>query len=377
MNYKRKIITLVATRPDIIKLSCIIKETDKFFENVLVNTNQNFNFELNEIFFKELKIKKPKYFFKSKNKSPIQNISEMLVEFEKICEIEKPDALIILGDTNSSLLSYVAKRKKIPIFHLEAGNRCHDQRVPEEINRKIVDHLSDINLTYSKIAKENLILEGFAQDQVFTIGSPIKEVYNHYKKKINQSKILKKTSLVKESFFLVSFHREENVESLNKITNFFKFLEYLEDQYELPIIVSTHYRLQKKILENKKLKSKKFKKVKFLKPFGYFDYCHLMNNAKIVFSDSGTITEESSVMKFKAINLRETNERQEGFEEGIAPMTGLNLKNIDTAIHILSDKNYVVNPIKDYETTNVSSKLVKILISYIDYINHKTWKKFL
>ena len=246
MNYKRKIITLVATRPDIIKLSCIIKETDKFFENVLVNTNQNFNFELNEIFFKELKIKKPKYFFKSKNKSPIQNISEMLVEFEKICEIEKPDALIILGDTNSSLLSYVAKRKKIPIFHLEAGNRCHDQRVPEEINRKIVDHLSDINLTYSKIAKENLILEGFAQDQVFTIGSPIKEVYNHYKKKINKSKILKKTSLVKESFFLVSFHREENVESLNKITNFFKFLEYLEDQYELPIIVSTHYHLQKK-----------------------------------------------------------------------------------------------------------------------------------
>jgi UDP-N-acetylglucosamine 2-epimerase (non-hydrolysing) len=377
MNYKRKIITLVSTRPDIIKLSCIIKEIEKFFENILVNTNQNFNYELNEIFFKEMNIKKPKYFFKSKNKSPIQNISEMLIEFEKICELEKPDALIVLGDTNSSLLTYVAKRKKIPIFHLEAGNRCHDQRVPEELNRKIVDHLSDINLTYSKVAKENLISEGFASDQVFTIGSPIKEVYNCYKKKISKSNILKKLNLKKKSFYLISFHREENVENLNKITNFFKFLEYLEDHHNLPVIVSTHYRLQKKILENKKLKSKKFKNVKFLKPFGYFDYCQLLNQAKIVFSDSGTITEESSVMKFKAINLRETNERQEGFEEGIAPMTGLNLKNIDTAINILSNKNYTINPVKDYEINNVSSKVVKILISYIDYINHKVWKKFL
>ena len=377
MNYKRKVITLVATRPDIIKLSRIINKTDKFFENIIVNTNQNFNYELNEIFFKELKIKKPKYSFKSKNKTPIQNISEMLIEFEKICEDEKPEALIILGDTNSSLLSYVAKRKKIPIFHLEAGNRCHDQRVPEEINRKIVDHLSDINLTYSKIAKENLILEGFPEDQIFNIGSPIREVYNFYKKDIKKSKILKKLSLTKNSFFLISFHREENVESTKKIDAFFKFLEYLENKFNLPIIVSTHYRLQHKILENAKINIKNFKKVKFLKPFGYYDYCHLLNNAKIVFSDSGTITEESSVMKFKAINLRETNERQEGFEEGIVPMTGLDLKNIDTAINILSDKMHIMSSIKDYEVDDVSGKLIKILISYIDYINLKTWKKSL
>ena len=377
MNYKRKIITLVATRPDIIKLSRIINATDKFFENILVNTNQNFNFELNEIFFKELNIKKPKYSLKSKNKTPIQNISEMLVEFEKICKIEKPDGLIVLGDTNSSLLSYVAKRKKIPIFHLEAGNRCHDQRVPEEINRKIVDHLSDVNLTYSKIAKENLILEGFPEDQLFNVGSPIKEVYNFYKKKINGSKILKKLLLVKNSFFLISFHREENIESLKKINDFFKFLEYLENRFNLPIIVSTHYRLQNKILENAKLNTKIFKKVKFLKPFGYLDYCHLLNNAKVVFSDSGTITEESSVMKFKAVNLRETNERQEGFEEGTVPMTGLNLKNIDTAINILNSKTHTIGSVKDYEVNDVSGKVIKILISYIDYINLKIWKKFL
>ena len=377
MNYKRKIITLVATRPDIIKLSIIIKETKKFFDNIIVNTNQNFNYELNEIFFKELNIEKPKYSFKSKNKSPIQNISEMLIEFEKVCEIEKPDALIVLGDTNSSLLSYVAKRKKIPIFHLEAGNRCHDQRVPEEINRKMVDHLSDINLTYSQIAKENLISEGFAKDQIFNIGSPIKEVYNFNKKKIEKSKILKELKLRSKSFYLISFHREENVENDDKIYNFFIFLEYLDNNYNLPIIVSTHYRLQKKIKEDKKIDTKRFKNVKFLKPFGYLDYCHLLNNSKIVFSDSGTITEESSVMGFKAINLRETNERQEGFEEGIVPMTGLNLKNIVTAINILSDKNHAVYPVKDYDVSNVSGKFLKILISYIDYINHKIWKKFL
>jgi len=377
MNFKRKIITLVATRPDIIKLSRIINKTDKFFENIIVNTNQNFNFELNEIFFRELNIKKPKYSLKSKNKTPIQNISEMLIEFEKICETEKPDALVVLGDTNSSLLSYVAKRKKIPIFHLEAGNRCHDQRVPEEINRKIVDHLSDINLTYSNIARENLILEGFPEDQVFNIGSPIREVYNFYKKKIIGSKILKKLSLTKNSYFLISFHREENIEYSKKINDFFKFLEYLENTFKLPIIVSTHYRLQNKILKNAKLDIKTFKKVKFLKPFGYFDYCHLLNNAKIVFSDSGTITEESSVMQFKAVNLRETNERQEGFAEGIVPMTGLNLKNIDTAINILNDKAHTIGSVKDYEVDDVSGKLIKILISYIDYINLKTWKKFL
>ena len=377
MNYKRKIITLVATRPDIIKLSIIIKETKKFFDNIIVNTNQNFNYELNEIFFKELNIEKPKYSFKSKNKSPIQNISAMLIEFEKVCEIEKPDALIVLGDTNSSLLSYVAKRKKIPIFHLEAGNRCHDQRVPEEINRKMVDHLSDINLTYSQIAKENLISEGFAKDQIFNIGSPIKEVYNFNKKKIEKSKILKELKLRSKSFYLISFHREENIENDDKIYNFFIFLEYLDNNYNLPIIVSTHYRLQKKITEDKKIDTKRFKNVKFLKPFGYLDYCHLLNNSKIVFSDSGTITEESSVMGFKAINLRETNERQEGFEEGIVPMTGLNLKNIVTAINILSDKNHAVYPVKDYDVSNVSGKFLKILISYIDYINHKIWKKFL
>jgi len=375
MNYKRKIITLVGTRPDIIKMSCIISELNFFFENVIVNTNQNFNFELNKVFFKEMKIKNPKYSLNVLNKSPIQNISEMLVKFEKICNLEKPDGMMVLGDTNSTLLSYVAKRKKIPIFHLEAGNRCHDQRVPEEINRKIVDHISDINLTYSHISRENLIYEGFPRDQVFNIGSPIKEVYSNYKKNIDKSKILAKLSLKNNFFYLVSFHREENLENKKKITQFFNLLEYLEKKFDLPIIVSTHFRLKKNVLNNLKIKKNDFKKVKFLKPFGYFDYCKLQESAKIVFSDSGTITEESSIMKFKAVNLRDTNERQEGMEEGAVPMTGLNLNNIDTAIKILSKSNKQTNTIKSYEVDNVSGKVARIVISYIDYINQKIWKK--
>ena len=370
---KKKVITLVGTRPEIIKLSIIIKKLNIFFNNIVVNSNQNFNYELNKIFFDDLNIEKPKYNLKTAGDGPIETISNLLREFDKICKKEKPDALLILGDTNSCLGAYVAKRKKIPIFHFEAGNRCFDERVPEEINRKIVDHISDINMTYSHLSREYLISENFPPDRVFNIGSPLKEVFESNKTKILSSKILKKLNLEKKKYILVSFHREENVEVDQQIQKFLKILPALYKYYGLPIIVSTHYRLEKKI---KKYSTElKNKGILFLRPFSYSDYCHLQLFSKVVLSDSGTITEESSIMDFPAINLRNTHERPEGMEEAIVIMTELNLENIINSIQITTSKVIETSRVKSYEQKNISSKVVKIIASYIDFVNQNVWKK--
>ena len=375
MNVKIKIITCLGTRPELIKLSRIIHKLEINFNHILVNTNQNFKYELNKIFFKEFKIKKPKYsFICNKKKKPIEIIATILSEFEKICIYEKPDALLILGDTNSCLVAYVAKRYKIPIFHLEAGNRCFDDRVPEEINRKIIDHLSDVNLTYSGIAREYLLAENFPKDRIIKVGSPMHEVFDYYKNSITNSKILNKLSVKEKSFFLFSFHRHENINEPTKIKKFLDLLKFLEKKYQLPIIISTHYSLRDKLSNlNKKIK---LPKIRFCKPFGYFDYCNLLLSAKIVFSDSGTITEESSIMQFPAINLRDNHERPEGMEEASVIMTGLDINKIQNAIEILTNKeNKSSHVVADYKKNNVSDKIVKIILSYINYVNLYVWKK--
>ncbi len=374
INSKLKILTLFGTRPEIIRLSRIINNFDKNFNNVIVNTNQNFSYELNEVFFKDLNLRKPNYSFKKTSKKVIEKISDMLKEFDKICKKEKPDACVLLGDTNTSLLSYVCKRLKIPIFHLEGGNRSFDLRVPEEINRKIVDHLSDVNLTYSQIAKSNLIRENINSDRVIVIGSPLKEVFSYYKTKILKSKILEKLKIKKKKYFLISFHREENTDNNQNFNGFIDLLNFLDIEFKIPIIVSTHNRLTKKIEKN--YKKYKFQNVQFMKPFSYTDYCKLQLDSKIVFSDSGSLTEETSIMKFKSINIRDSQERHEGFEEGITPLTGLNLDLIKNSInYLLLDKQKNV-PITDYENgENISSKLVAIIISFVDQINKKNWFK--
>ncbi len=374
INSKLKIITLFGTRPEIIRLSRIINKFDYFFQNILVNTNQNFSYELNEIFFKDLNIRKPNYSFKKSSASVIEKISNMLKEFDLICKKEKPDACLLLGDTNTSLLSYVCKRLKIPIFHIEAGNRSYDLRVPEEINRKIVDHLSDVNLTYSQISKNNLIKENIDPDKVICIGSPLKEVFDFYKKKISKSKILNILRVKKFRYFLVSYHREENIENQDNLSDFFKLLNYLKLEFKLPIIVSTHFRLNNK-LQNQ-IRKYNLKDIIFMKPFSYTDYCKLQINSKLIFSDSGSLTEETSIMDLKSINIRDSQERHEGFEEGVVPLTGLNLKLIKNAInYLMLDKNKK-KQVTDYEKgKNISSKLVTIVISFVDQINKKSWFK--
>jgi UDP-N-acetylglucosamine 2-epimerase len=370
---KLKILTILGTRPEIIRLSKLIQLLDKQVDHKLLHTGQNYDYELNQIFFKDLGIKKPKYQLSiNKNKSVVENISTILVNVEKIFIKEKPDAVIVLGDTNSCLSAYAAKRLKIPIFHIEAGNRCYDQRVPEEINRRIIDHISDINVAYSERAKENLLRENISPDTIFKIGSPLYEVYKSYSKEINQSKILKKLSLEKEKYFLISVHREENLDNKKNFDKFLNFLFYLEKRNKEKIIVSTHPRTIKKL---KKFNLKKIKNIIFAKPFSYTDYCCLQINSKIVFSDSGSITEEANIMNFRAINLRSTNERQEGMNFGAVPMVHFNLNKIENLIKYFEIKKIEATKIDDYISPNFSKIFYNILISYIDYVNENTWKK--
>ena len=371
MSKKIKIVTVVGTRPELIRLSRVIDTLDKNLDHILIHTGQNFDYELNEIFFKDLSIRLPNYQLKIKNKTPVNGISETLKEVDLILRKEKPDAFLILGDTNSCLSAYTAKRLKIPVFHIEAGNRCYDQRVPEEINRKIIDHLSDINITYSEIAKQNLLRENFDADKIFKIGSPLQEVFLFYKKKILRSSVLKKNNLTKNKYFLLSVHREENIDSDKKVNELINLLQEIDNNYSEKIIFSTHPRTMKK-LENFDLKS--LKNIKFLKPFSYTDYMFLQKNAKIVLSDSGSITEESNILGFKAINLRSTNERQEGMEVGAVPMAGFHYQKIKILINFL-EKNKRIKTITDYISPNFSKIFFKILISYIDYIKEYTWKK--
>ena len=373
---KLKVITVVGTRPEIIRLSRIIKKLDFYFNHILVHTGQNYNFELSNIFFKELKLKRPKFNLNCKSKNAVEFIGKSLVRFDKILDIEKPDAVLVLGDTNSALTVLCAKKRKIPIFHIEAGNRCFDESVPEEINRKIVDHISDINMTYSSYASSNLKSEGLHQDKIIKIGSPLYEVYSHYSPQIENSNILKKLKISNKNYILVSVHREENVDNKKNLESIFNSIIKLRKKLKVNVIFSSHPRIQKRI---KEFKLKLDKYIDFYKPFGFFDYAKLMKSAKIVLSDSGSITEETSILSIPSVNLRTSNERQEGMECGISIMSGLNSRDILNAADIIINNKKIdefdnkIYP--DYSISDVSDTVVKIIQSYTHYINKKTWFK--
>ena len=377
MIKKLKVATVVGTRPEIIRLSAIIKRlsNSKSFEHILIHTGQNYDKELNEFFFDDLDIPTPNFYLDAANESALKTIGNIIIKLDDLLDKISPDVLIILGDTNSCLSALAAKKKKIPIIHLEAGNRCFDQRVPEEVNRKIVDVISDLNLTYSNISREYLLQEGFSRDRVIKIGSPMREVINANMKKIENSKILEKLNLKRDKFFLVSYHREENLETKN-FQLLFKALDLIFDKYKLPIVFSTHPRTRKKIKENQQIINPN---IQILKPLNFSDYNSLQNNSFITLSDSGTISEESSILNFRAINLRENHERPEAMEETSVIMSGLNIERILQSIELVSNQSKGnkrdFNIVKDYEYFNISLKLERILLSYVDYINRTVWKK--
>ncbi len=372
------IITVVGTRPEIIRLSRIISELDnsKSINHILIHTGQNYDYELNEIFFKDLGIRKPDYFLDASGKNASETIGNIFIKIDPIFEQLNPDALLILGDTNSCLSSIAAKKRKIPIFHIEAGNRCFDQRVPEETNRKIVDHIADINLTYSDISREYLIREGLPGDRIIKLGSPMFEVLNFYSEKIFKSSILNKLSLKKNKFFLVSTHREENISETYKFKSLIGSLNQLAINYKMPIIVSTHPRTRNKLNEQN-IETNSL--IKFIEPLGFTDYNNLQVNAYVVLSDSGTISEESSILNFRALNIRESHERPEAMKEASVMMVGLDSDNILRGVEevVLQDTSEKRNfhLVSDYSNPNVSSKVVRIILSYTSYINRVVWQK--
>ena len=372
---KLKVLTIVGTRPEIIRLSSIIKKFDDIFDHKLVHTGQNYDFELNEIFFSDLNLKKPDYFLDAANDSATKTIGNVIGLTDDVLKNESPDAVMILGDTNSCLSVIAAKNRKIPTFHFEAGNRCFDMRVPEEINRKIVDHTADVNLTYSTIAREYLLREGLAPDLVIKIGSPMKEVIEDNFNKIKNSKILKEHNLTKNSYFVVSSHRQENIENKKNFSKILSIIEGIEDQFGLPVIISTHPRTRKKLDSSKKKFSKN---INFLKPLSFSDYIKLQMESKLVLSDSGTINEEASILNFNAINIRESYERPESAEEGSTILTGLSMERVFQAIEVFEnmDTKKTRTIVKDYDTSNVSEKVANTVLSYTDYINRVVWKKY-
>ena len=370
---KLKVMTVVGTRPEIIRLSAVINKLDKSeaIEHILVHTGQNYDYELNEVFFEDFKLKKPDYFLNSAVGTAIETIGNILINIEKVIDKEKPDAFLILGDTNSCLTAIAAKRRHIPIFHMEAGNRCFDQRVPEETNRKIVDHIADINLTYSNIAREYLLREGLLPDRVIKTGSPMYEVIKLKLDDINNSDVLNKLNLEKNKYFVVSAHREENINSERNFMNLVESLNAIADKYNFPVIVSTHPRTRKMIEE----KGVKFNPlINLLKPLGFNDYVKLQIESKTVLSDSGTISEESSILKFKALNLREAHERPEAMEEASVMMVGLKKERILQGLEILeTQEKDTLREVYDYSMPNVSDKVLRIILSYTDYINRNVW----
>lgn len=367
-----KIVTIVGTRPEIIRLSCIINKFNKFFDHKLIHTGQNYDYELNKIFFDDLNLKSPNYYLNVSKKSACEAVGDTIKKTEKILIKIKPDAVFVLGDTNSCLGLYAAKRLKIPTFHFEAGNRCYDQNVPEEINRVIVDHMSDINLTYSNISRHNLIKEGVKGDYIIKVGSPLFEVLKNYKIKITDSNVLKKYELKEKNYFLFSVHREENTKNYNQIIKICNLLNHVQKKYKKKIIFPCHPRIRSQIL--KKIKNKN---IRIIKPLAFSDYVCLQVNSLVVLSDSGSISEESSILNIKALNLRETHERHEAMEEGTVMMVGLELKRVMNGIKMLlkGNLNYKMKIVKDYKVENVSSKIIKIVNSYIPYVNKNIWKK--
>ncbi|EMN3921747.1 UDP-N-acetylglucosamine 2-epimerase (non-hydrolyzing) [Citrobacter farmeri] len=375
---KLKVMTIVGTRPEIIRLSRTIAKLDAYCEHTLVHTGQNYDYELNQIFFDDLGIRTPDVFLECAGSSAAETMAQVISKSEEVFVKFQPDALLILGDTNSALAAITAKRKKIPIFHMEAGNRCFDLRVPEEINRKIVDHIADVNMPYSDIAREYLIREGLRPDLIIKTGSPMDEVLNYYHDKIQESTIVQYLSLTAKEYFLVSVHREENVDSDKNIHSYVQVLNELAEKYKYPIIVSTHPRTRKKI---EALNLQFHPLVNLLKPLGFSDYVRLQMDAKVVLSDSGTITEESSILNFPALNIREAQERPEGFEEGAAMFTGMSIDRILQAINILESQprgtTRLINKVSDYIAPNVSDKVLRIILSYTDYVNRVIWRKSL
>lgn len=376
---KLKILTVVGTRPEVIRLSRTIAELEKYCDHILVHTGQNFDYELNQIFFNDLQIKKPDYFLDSglNSKSPSITIGNIIVAIDKLLDCIKPDAMLVLGDTNSCLSVIPAKRRKIPIFHMEAGNRCFDMRVPEEINRRIVDHTSDINLTYSSIAREYLLREGIPPDRIIKIGSPMLEVLSYYRPYIESSVILKKLDLKEHDYYLVSTHREENIESEESFSKLVDIINSVAELSNKNVIVSTHPRTQKRI---DSFGARFNPKVRLYKPFGYFDYAKLQISAKAVLSDSGTINEESSILNFPALNLRDVHERPEAMEETAVMLVGLNIDRVIQGLNILDsqsrDAKRDLQLVADYNVSNVSKKVLRIIYSHIDYINQAVWKSF-
>ncbi len=367
--------TIIGTRPEIIRLSEIIKKCDVYFDHILVHTGQNYDYTLNEVFFKDLELRSPDHYLNVVGSNLGETVGNIMSKSYSLMKELQPDALLILGDTNSSLCAVMAKRLKIPIFHMEAGNRCFDQNVPEEINRKIVDHISDINLPYTDIAREYLLREGLLPDRIIKTGSPIYEVIKTHADKIEESKVLDKLDLKKGQYFLVSAHREENINS----DNFLKLVESLNTiavTYKLPIIVSTHPRTRNKIDE---VDAKFNSLIQLMEPLGFHDYNNLQKNAKAVLSDSGTISEESSILNFPALNIRDAHERPEAMEEAAVMMVGLNPERIMQGLVLLDsqqrDENRTLRLVNDYATPNVSDKMVRIIISYTDYVNRVVWGK--
>lgn len=375
ITYKKiKVMTIVGTRPEIIRLSSTIKKLDHYFEHILVHTGQNYDYELNQVFFDDLGLREPDEYLSAAGKTAAETIGNVIKASDILFEKYKPDALLVLGDTNSCMSVISAKRRKIPIFHMEAGNRCYDMRVPEEINRKIVDHTSDVNLPYSGLARDALIAEGLKPDLIVTTGSPIFEVLNDHKTKINSSKILERLGLSPEGYFLVSAHREENIENKETFGKLKNLLNSLAETYDKIIIVSTHPRTRKKL---DAIGGKFDARVQFHKPLGFFDYVSLQINAAAVLSDSGTISEEASLLRFPALNLRETHERHEAFEEGAVMMTGLDFDLVNNALQMLLNRvEGAQADVSDYTAPNVSEKVARIILSYVSYVNRVIWRKY-
>jgi len=375
MIQKLKVMTIVGTRPEIIRLSAVIAKLEKSnaIEHILVHTGQNYDYELNEVFFNDFKLRKPDYFLDAAGSGASETIGKIIIAIDEVFEKEKPDSVLILGDTNSCLCAIPAKKKKIPIFHMEAGNRCFDQRVPEETNRKIVDHIADINMTYSDIAREYLLKEGLPADRIIKTGSPMFEVINQKRDDINSSNILEELNLTQDKYFIVSAHREENISSDKNFLDLVDTLNIIAEIYKLPVIVSTHPRTRNRINE---LNIKFNPLVQLMKPLGFNDYIKLQKAAKAVLSDSGTISEESSILKFPALNIREAHERPEAMEEASVMMVGLEKNRILQALEVLKiQKTDDLRLVSDYSMPNVSDKVLRIILSYTDYVNKTVWKK--
>jgi UDP-N-acetylglucosamine 2-epimerase (non-hydrolysing) len=375
---KLKVITVVGTRPEIIRLSRVICALDDSaaIEHILVHTGQNYDYELNEVFFEDLGIRKPNHFLNAAGSNATTTAGQILINIDSVLEETNPDVFLVLGDTNSCLCAIAAKKRQIPIFHMEAGNRCFDQRVPEETNRKIVDHVSDINMTYSDIAREYLLREGLSADRVIKTGSPMFEVLNHYSPEINKSEVLKNLNLEKGKYFVVSAHREENISSDKNFRGLMESLNSIAEKYGYPVIVSTHPRTRN-MIEKKQIET--HSRIQFLKPLGFHDYNSLQMNSNAVLSDSGTINEESSILNFRALNIRDAHERPEAMEEASVMMVGMNTDRILQGLVQLEkqeiDEKRNFRPVADYSMPNVSDKVVRIILSYTDYINRVVWSK--